>query len=495
MRRYPSLSVCMIVKDEEKNLPRLLSSIKGLADEVIVVDTGSADSTVSIARTHGARVYRFEWCDDFAAARNESLRRATKDYVLWLDADDEVMAEEHRKIRNHLRRYSGSAVYLTLDVDGKGRNQAMQLRIFPNHRGVRFTGRIHEQAIPSINENRIPVSTCDATIVHHGYTEPAATRAKFLRNIRLLEMDLADNPDDVAALYFLARTYAGLGNAEEVQGALSYYDRIIELARDNPAIRSDRTFRDMIIDKSKLLSDLGRKEEAISLMVEHRSLCAEFPLFHHFLGQLYVESKDYEKAFEELLPLKGKALRKEFIPVDIHETAKSFHRNLGISAMFAQEFQVAEECLKAAVESDPSDSVSYHFLSLARETKGDLDEAIEACREGLVHAEGDGSLQKRLFLLHVKKEDFRAALQAFEKLNGNRTDTDAICGRFLISCKALDAAGIIRDYGIIQNGLSIEPQKFPQNIAKVKEELRKLNDAKAAELFDSAVSFLLSQTA
>ncbi len=126
----------MIVKNEEKDLPRLLSSIRGLADETIIVDTGSNDNTVDIAKSYGAKVYHFPWCNDFSAARNESLKYATKDYILWLDADDEIKHEEHHKIRNDLKRHKGAGLFLRLkNVYGDSGTDFLQLRIFPNHKG------------------------------------------------------------------------------------------------------------------------------------------------------------------------------------------------------------------------------------------------------------------------------------------------------------------------------------------------------------------------
>ena len=84
------LSVCMIVKDEADKLPLILGDIRGVADEIIVVDTGSTDETIEIAKSAGAQVFDFPWCDDFSAARNYSLDQATGDMVLWLDADDRI---------------------------------------------------------------------------------------------------------------------------------------------------------------------------------------------------------------------------------------------------------------------------------------------------------------------------------------------------------------------------------------------------------------------
>ena len=96
--RKPRLSVCMIVKNEERFLGQCLASVKGLADELIIIDTGSTDRTVEIAREHGAQVGHFEWCNDFAAARNASIAPATGDWILFLDADEELSSAEKQTL-------------------------------------------------------------------------------------------------------------------------------------------------------------------------------------------------------------------------------------------------------------------------------------------------------------------------------------------------------------------------------------------------------------
>ncbi len=88
-----TVSLCMIVKNEEDNLPRCLESIKDIVDEIIIVDTGSTDKTVEIAKSYGAKVYYLKWNNNFSEARNESLKYATKDWILILDGDDELRAQ------------------------------------------------------------------------------------------------------------------------------------------------------------------------------------------------------------------------------------------------------------------------------------------------------------------------------------------------------------------------------------------------------------------
>src|SRR5438132_13758737 len=93
----PRRSLCMIVRNEEQNLAACLESVADLMDEIVVVDTGSNDRTGDVARRFGARVFDFPWVDSFAAARNESLRRATGDWIFWLDADERINAPDRPK--------------------------------------------------------------------------------------------------------------------------------------------------------------------------------------------------------------------------------------------------------------------------------------------------------------------------------------------------------------------------------------------------------------
>ena len=95
----PTLSLCMIVKNEEETLPQCLEPVKDVFDQIVVVDTGSEDNTVEIAKNYGAEVHYFPWIDDFSAARNESLKHATGDWIFWLDADDRMERQEALKLR------------------------------------------------------------------------------------------------------------------------------------------------------------------------------------------------------------------------------------------------------------------------------------------------------------------------------------------------------------------------------------------------------------
>jgi tetratricopeptide (TPR) repeat protein len=478
----------MIVKDEEKNLPRLLASIKGLADEVIIVDTGSKDETVRIARDFGAKVYHFPWRDDFSAARNESLKHATKDFILWLDGDDELKMEEHHKIRAHLRKHPGAGAHLRTYVEREG--QALQLRIFPNHRGISFEGRIHEQAIGSLEAKGIPVYTCNAVVLHHGYEKPGALPEKLARNKKILEEELADRTGDLNTMFFLARTCLGLG---EPESALVHLDAIIDRGKEDPAARTQTIFNLALLDKGTILSLLGRVEEALSVLSYGKSLFPTFALIRFLLGKLHFERKEYRESFDELLSLKDETFERETTPINVPEMKQWLYRALGVSALFTHNFAVAEECFLTAIESDPSNRAAYHHLALTRERKGDVEGAIAACRLAMERGDDGAYLKKRLFLLLVKREDFGQALECYDTLNGGRADVDALSGRFLLSCRALDAAGIQFYYRLLQEGLSIDPLDFPQNLQATQDRLKKSNEPRSGELFGAAIAFLISQ--
>ena len=142
----PKLTVCMIVRDEEKALPRCLKSVQSVADEIIVVDTGSVDDTVSIAREYGAEVFRFEWCNDFAAARNESLKHATGDWVLQIDADEELVFDSILRLRQRI--LESNVICYSIKCDNgptyTGPRFGWFDRLFRRHPGVIYHGPYHE---------------------------------------------------------------------------------------------------------------------------------------------------------------------------------------------------------------------------------------------------------------------------------------------------------------------------------------------------------------
>src|ERR1019366_8922929 len=135
---------------EEKFLAQCLKSVRGFATQIVVVDTGSTDRTVEIAREFGAEIYSFPWCDDFAAARNAALEHATGDWILMLDADEELPSAQHAALLADLKKSGVLAHRLPLVNAGQNDGRSFVPRLFRNAPDVYYSGRIHEQVFPSL---------------------------------------------------------------------------------------------------------------------------------------------------------------------------------------------------------------------------------------------------------------------------------------------------------------------------------------------------------
>lgn len=205
----------MIAKDEAKNIADCIRSVKPVVDEIIVVDTGSADNTRKIAEELGAKVFGFPWRDDFAAARNESIRHATGDYVIWLDADDRISTEDRKGLKLLKKRLSSSkdlaCMLRILNQKTDGETAASyQLRIFPNVEGVCFEGCVHEQIVPSLNRLGIKIQNENIHIIHTGYKDEQTIMDRAARNLRILLNSTRNRDKTPSEYYHLAQSYFGI---------------------------------------------------------------------------------------------------------------------------------------------------------------------------------------------------------------------------------------------------------------------------------------------
>ena len=148
------LSVCMIVRNEESRLAAAIESVRAVADEIIVTDTGSTDNTIDLARSLGARVETFAWCDDFAAARNACAVHARGEWILWLDADEKLKPGNDAGLARDLAD-TRTLAYQLIREDFFTRDrpdwfsEMYQLRLVRRDLPAKFVGRIHEHLVPS----------------------------------------------------------------------------------------------------------------------------------------------------------------------------------------------------------------------------------------------------------------------------------------------------------------------------------------------------------
>jgi hypothetical protein len=316
------LSVCLIARNEEHNLPRALQSTAGVAHEVIVTDTGSSDRTPQIAEELGARVFHFPWCDDFSAARNHAVSQAEGDWILWLDADEELLPSSEEALLRSLENDLALAYLVSrqdlADADRPDHfTQMWQLRLFRNLPELRFRGRCHPDFVPPIQETADrrgqSVLPSGIEIRHYGYVG-ALRQEKLLRGARLLELELKDRPGQ---LYYLIE-----------------YGRTLLLLNDSRA-------REVL-------------EEAVGQVLEHR----EGPSPPIPLAACL---------FEYLLQLPKKRLPHGLSPKEVRRLAlKWFPRGAPLIWIMAQQaferedFEDAERLLRALVQMGADNSYDRH---------------------------------------------------------------------------------------------------------------------------------------
>lgn len=219
----------MIVKDEERNLSLTLPNLVQCADKVIIIDTGSSDGTKKFASSHGAEVHDFAWTGDFSAARNESLKYAGSDWIMWLDADEYMKKEDLCRLRDYLDRTEANIIYIPINECEYGATETssfyMRDKIFRNNIGIRFVRPVNEQVVSPAGAKRTEERFMDIAIYHWGANlPPDLADKKNTARLSLLEQASSDHVDDPGFNYILAKKYEQLKMFEK---AIFYYDKVI----------------------------------------------------------------------------------------------------------------------------------------------------------------------------------------------------------------------------------------------------------------------------
>lgn len=307
LQRKPLISLCMIVRNEADTLARCLTSIHGVADELIIVDTGSTDSTLSIARSFGARIVSYPWTGDFAAARNAGLEQARGTWILVLDADEELDAQskgelllcaEHTeyeaffvRIHNHKGTEFSSPVITVNPI----------LRMFRNRPQYRFSGIVHEQIASAIVEATPAAAMHLSTVsVHHyGYADKVvAKKDKISRNLSLLKEQLRLNPRDAFHQFNTAVEYMRLGDYTQ---ALEHIR--LSLAEAEP----DTSFIHLLYKyeaRCRIMS--GDQSGALDACIKGCALFPDYPDLHHIKGVLLLQAGAFaaaRQAFRQALDI------------------------------------------------------------------------------------------------------------------------------------------------------------------------------------------------
>jgi glycosyltransferase involved in cell wall biosynthesis len=217
----------MIVKNEEQLLARCLESVKDVVDEIIIVDTGSDDGTLAIAATYQASIIQHNWQNNFALARNVGLEHATGEWILVLDADEELESQTRAEIRSVIANTDADGIQMRVRSfmpagDLQKYDDVHITRLFRNRPEFRYEQVIHEQIQPAIKHNGGTVLGTELTILHYGYARRTVQGrdSRAIRNLKLLENALAASPNDPYLQFQIGVTHKSLGNQELAYASL-----------------------------------------------------------------------------------------------------------------------------------------------------------------------------------------------------------------------------------------------------------------------------------
>jgi glycosyltransferase involved in cell wall biosynthesis len=268
------LSLAIIAKNEARCLARCLQSVRAIVDEIIVADTGSTDDTVKIAIENGARVTRFNWCNDFAAARNHALAQTTGDWILVLDADEwasKKLCEEIKDFISGTKKIARLKIVSDFKHNGQTqRSSTFVSRLFP--RGATFAGRIHEQIVSDL-----PRVNLAGELWHDGYLETK----KSDRNVKMLQAEIAGDPKNAYLHFQLALEFTSLNRPRDAFESLQQ-----ARAHMQP---TDPFAPNVVVDFIYAALALGEFEAGLAIIHANEAALADFPDFHHVRGLFYMK--------------------------------------------------------------------------------------------------------------------------------------------------------------------------------------------------------------
>jgi GT2 family glycosyltransferase/tetratricopeptide (TPR) repeat protein len=360
----PLLSLCMIARDNEGTIGAALDVIRHYVDDMVVVDTGSKDRTPDIAASLGARVFHFAWCDDFSAARNESIRHAIGQWIFWMDTDDSIDHENARKVRDAVsgpvpQNVMGfSAKVRCPEMSSNGETQFVEvdhIKIFRNQPQLRFEGRIHEQILMAIRRAAGIFEWTDIFVVHSGADYSPEGRAKKMeRDLRILELDHRERPDHPFVLFNLGMTYTEAGRYDQ---AIAFLWQSIGRASPNES-HLRKAYAHLVTCYDKL----GRGKIALETCLQGLERIPADPELTFLQGALLQRYGRLNEARTVFEALRQQSSDRHFSSVDRGIKGHRSARHLAGICSELGELAKAEEYWRLVVSELPSDGTAWGGL-------------------------------------------------------------------------------------------------------------------------------------
>ncbi len=383
------LSVCIISKNEEKHLSRCLNSIQNIADEIILLDSFSTDDTIEIAGQFNCKIYQHEWPNDYSLARNKCISFAKSEWILFLDADEELVnADSILKIIRRTKNDSAikgfiierTEIFRNFDSGRLEKQPIGIVRLFRNDKNIKFEGSIHERIHPSIIDKRYKIQAIkDSKIIHHIYhTYKEELEKKHNYYLSLIEKELLENPFDHWMLFQKAKTLwflKGISNAAEIFKKLSVDDKCPTDLR----VAS-------LCNLSVLLAADCKFDEAISYLQESLKIIPGQGQALFLLGDIFYESGDYKKAakYYAKVPTSMKFVNtNNFIPGGLFLYPETKYYKLACCFLALNKIFLAKFFLTLSLLHDKNYTNSLYTLATAYLVQSKKEKAVRLLKKSI----------------------------------------------------------------------------------------------------------------
>lgn len=393
-----TISLCMIAKNEEEYLEQCLNSVKEIADEIIIVDTGSTDKTKETAKKFNSKIYDFKWSDDFSAARNKSLKHATKDWILVLDADEALDKEGVKTIKEIIEDKETDAFLLLQKSytneasvagfvsekhkkDGKeyaGWYGSFIARLFRNKKGYEFEGAVHELVEPSVEKKSGRIAATNIAVHHYGNSDAGARKKKMQMYLELCKRKAREKPD-ARSYYELGVLHRENGNADD---ALKSFKKAIELDPKN---------RNALYELGVIYEQQKDYDKAIESYTESLRVKESSDAFQN-LGVCYLKKGMLKEAYRNLT----KAML-------LNPNKYSIYNSLGAVLEKSGSYNNAVQMLEISIKLNPNNVIGHYNLGIALDKKGEFGKALE-------------SYEKAVQLGHNKSEEIKKRIRQIKAI-------------------------------------------------------------------------------
>ncbi len=433
--RQVRISLCMIVKDEERVLRECLSSVAEVFPEIVIVDTGSTDKTKEIIRDFGATLIDSTWHDSFSVARNESIAAASGKWIFWIDADDTVplLSAEHliNEILNAPSDVHGFIVPVQFVDEGPGSGTRVDhVKAFRKLPGVGFEGRIHEQVLPSLKEHGGKIVRSKAVVLHSGYdTSVPGQKKKADREDHLLWLDHKERPNHPFPSFNLGMTFHYRGDQV---GAVKWLRRCAKQC--DPA---DSILRKVYCLLGGSLKQLGKPAQAMKAFRDGLRAAPDDVELHFCLAQLLSESGNHKEAIENYRKCLTLSSDQYFSSFDTGiRSFKTLH-NLAIEHLAIGEIDEAMVALRNAIVTGNSFIPSAALLFKVSMDRNDLSAAREAM-EVVRNAEGMSQEWAAMAAFYTEATQGSEGVIGFLS-RALQSEPDSVAVRHLLSARLLAA--------------------------------------------------------